>query len=166
MVNVQTNEKGKVIYIRVVVYSEPVAQGRPRFSTQGKFVRAYDPKKSRDYKNLLRMAAQEVYKECPGFQPFDGVPLGLRVHVFRSIPKSFSKKKHEDAIIGKVRPITKPDCTNYIKGIEDAVSGVLWKDDSLIVEDVCRKFFSDQPRIEMVVWPLVYNAGDSIATKL
>lgn len=155
MVSIETDDNGKVVIVKMTVYSEPVAQGRPRFSTQGRFVKAYDPKKSRDYKSLLRTMAQEVYKERPDFQPFEGVPLGLRVHVYRSIPKSFSKKKHEDAILGKIRPITKPDCTNYIKGIEDAISGVLWKDDSLIVDDVCRKFYSDQPRIEMVVWSLV-----------
>ena len=29
---------------------EPTAQGRPRFSTHGGFVKAYDPEKSRNYK--------------------------------------------------------------------------------------------------------------------
>ena len=154
MVKVIAEEDGKIIGVSVTFYSEPVAQGRPRFSTFGKFARAYDPKKSRDYKSKLCDAAQDVYKERPDFKPFEDVALGLRVHVYRSIPKSFSKKKHEDALKGIVRPTTKPDCSNYIKGIEDALNKVLWKDDSQIVSETCNKFYSDQPRVELTVWSM------------
>ncbi len=154
MVNVIADDDGNVVAIKLTVFSEPVAQGRPRFSTQGKFVKAYDPQKSRDYKRLLRDMAQEVYTEKPNFKPFE-VPLGLRIEIYRSVPKSFSKKKHADALVKKVYPVTKPDVSNYIKGIEDGLNGVLWKDDSFIISESCMKFYSDQPRIELVVWSLV-----------
>ena len=153
MVKVITDEENKIIAVELTIFSEPVAQGRPRFSNHGKFVRAYDPKKSRDYKQLLRSMAQEVFKERPDFTPFDAA-LMLRVSVYRSIPKSFSKKKHEEALCGKIRPVTKPDASNYIKGIEDGLNGVLWKDDSCIVSETCNKFYSDRPRIELAVWSL------------
>ena len=131
MVKVITEEDGKIIGVAMTFYSEPVAQGRPRFSSFGKFARAYDPKKSRDYKSRLCEAAQDVYRERPDFKPFE-TALGLRVHAYRSIPKSFSKKKHEDALKGVIRPTTKPDSSNYLKSIEDGLNGVLWKDDSQI----------------------------------
>lgn len=153
MVKVIAEEDGTIIGVSLTFYSEPVAQGRPRFSSFGKFTRAYDPKKSKDYKSHLCEAAQEVYKERPDFKPFEAA-LGLRVHAYRSIPKSFSKKKHEDALTGKLRPTTKPDASNYLKSIEDGLNGVLWKDDSQIVSVTCNKFYSDQPRIELTVWSM------------
>ena len=147
------DEDGKIVGIEVTFYSEPVAQQRHRYSARGNFVRAYDPKKSRDYKTDLRTIAQEVYRQRPDFVPFD-CALNMMVKTFRSIPKSFSKKKHEEALAGKIRPTTKPDLSNYVKGIEDGLNGILWKDDSLIVSESCHKFYSDQPRIELTVWTL------------
>ena len=154
MVKVITEKDGKIIGVSMIIYSEPVAQSRVRFATRGKFVKAYDPKKSRDYKKLLGSLAQDVYKERADFKPFE-TALALRVHVYRSIPKSFSKKKHEEALKGAIRPTTKPDSSNYLKGIEDGLNGVLWKDDSYIVSETCNKFYSDQPRVEVSVWSVV-----------
>ena len=153
MVKVITNDDGKVIGVSMTFYSEPVPQGRVRFSTRGKFVRAFDPPKSSEYKEHLKSAAQEVYKEQPGFKPFD-TAIVLHLHIFRSIPKTFSKKKHELALMGLLRPTTKPDCSNYLKGVEDALNKVLWEDDSRIVSENVNKFYSDQPRIELTVWSL------------
>ena len=147
------DDSGKIVKIIMVVNGEPIAQGRPRFSARGQFVRAYDPKKSRDYKSLIRAMAQEVYQIAPDFKPFDEA-LCVYVGVFRQIPKSFSKKKRVLALERELCPTTKPDISNYVKGIEDAVNGVLWKDDSVIVAESCNKFYSDQPRIELTVWTM------------
>lgn len=150
-VTIYRNKGGKVECVELVVNGEPVAQGRPRFSTRGGFVKAYDPKKSRDYKNLIRTMAQEVYVVAPDFKPFEG-SLVVLINVYRQIPKSFSKKKKEAAIAGLVRPVSRPDSTNYVKGVEDSISGVLWKDDSQIVDLTCCKFYSIQPRVEVTIW--------------
>nr|DAK88926.1 MAG TPA: Endodeoxyribonuclease RusA [Caudoviricetes sp.] len=40
---------------------------------------------------------------------------------------------------------------NHIKGISDALNGIVVKDDSQIVDILARKFYSDTPRIEVVV---------------
>lgn len=50
---------------KAVVLGEPVAQGRPRFSRQGGFVKAYDLAKSRDYKQYVRLVASEDAPEAP-----------------------------------------------------------------------------------------------------
>lgn len=132
--------------ITFTVYGEPVAQGRPRASTQGGFVRLYDPKKSKDYKDYVRLAAAE---HAPAAL-LEG-PLGMVLTVYRSIPKSFSKKKAALAEDGEIRPVSKPDMDNYLKGVKDALKGVIWKDDSQVVEVFAQKRYSARPRIEVKI---------------
>jgi Holliday junction resolvase RusA-like endonuclease len=104
----------------------PVAQGRPKFARMGKGVRAYDPEKSRNWKAYVKaIAAQHSPKMMEG-------PLLVDLHFRFPRPKSVSAKK---------RPFhtVKPDCTNLAKGIEDALNGLLWADDSQVVDLRIRK---------------------------
>jgi Holliday junction resolvase RusA-like endonuclease len=132
--------------IQFVVYGEPVAQGRPKFSTRGGFVKAYDPAKSRDYKYYVKLAASEHAPKAL----LEG-PLGMVLTVYRSTPKSFSKIKAALAESGRLTPTTKPDIDNYLKGVKDALKGVIWKDDSQVVEVFARKRYSARPRIEVKI---------------
>ncbi|MFE4203808.1 RusA family crossover junction endodeoxyribonuclease [Aneurinibacillus aneurinilyticus] len=132
--------------IQFTVYGEPVAQGRPRASTFGGKVRMYDPGKSKDYKEYVKLVAAE---HAPSAL-LEG-PLLLNVTVYRSIPKSFSKKKTAAADAGQIRPTTKPDADNYLKGISDALNKIIWQDDSQIVSATVEKWYSQQPRIEVIV---------------
>lgn len=135
--------------IKLVIWGEPVAQGRPRFSTTSGFVKAYDPAKSRSYKHYVRLAAAEQMQGRPLLEG----PLLLSFRVYRPIPKSMSKKKATQAESGIIRPITKPDLDNYLKGVKDALKGVVWKDDSQIVgyAEPFGKFYSAKPRVEVEV---------------
>lgn len=132
--------------IEFTVYGEPVAQGRPRATTINGRVKMYDPKKSSEYKNYIRLvASQHAPKEL-----LDG-PLQLTVRVYRPTLKSFSKKKKKLAEEGKIRPTTKPDTDNYIKGIKDALKNVIWKDDSQVVDLKVSKYYSEKPRVEIKI---------------
>jgi Holliday junction resolvase RusA-like endonuclease len=137
--------------IHLIIQGEPVAQGRPR---AGKIQRGrnrgqtilYDPEKSKDYKLYLKFAASQQAPE----KPLEG-PLQLVVHIYRSIPTSFSKKKQAAAEAGEIRPTTKPDADNYLKGVSDALNKIIWKDDSQIVSATVEKWYSQQPRTEVIV---------------
>lgn len=131
--------------IQFTIYGEPVAQGRPRFTTQHGYVRAYDPQKSRDYKHTVRLAALDA---CP--QRLLG-PLVMKVDIYRSIPKSWSKVKQNHADMGLIKPTLKPDVDNYVKGIKDALNGVCYVDDSQVVVLFISKHYSKQPRVEIVI---------------
>lgn len=135
--------------IELIVYGNPVAQGRPRFSRQGGFVKAYDPIQSKSYKQLIRLELQPLLSD-PDFKPIDR-DCRLSLTVYRAIPKSFSKKKWQEALSGKIRPTTKPDTDNYVKGVLDALNGVILKDDSIVCELTAQKLYSDKPRIEVVI---------------
>lgn len=134
--------------IQFTVYGEPVAQGRPRASTAGGFVKLYDPAKSRDYKDYVRLAASE---HAPSAL-LEG-PIGMMVTVYRSMPKYLSKYPNKAAAAerGEILPTTKPDTDNYLKGVKDALKGVIWKDDSQVVEVFARKRYSAKPRIEVKI---------------
>jgi Holliday junction resolvase RusA-like endonuclease len=64
------------------------------------------------------------------------------------VPQSWSRRKRADAIADKIRPKTKPDVSNILKGIEDALNGVWYADDSQIVEyGLIGKWYAEEPRV-------------------
>lgn len=48
----------------------------------------------------------------------------------------------------------KPDLSNLVKLIEDALNGVFWKDDSIICREVLDKVYSERPRVEVEIYSL------------
>jgi Holliday junction resolvase RusA-like endonuclease len=132
--------------ISFIVYGEPTAQGRPRFARRGNFVTTYDPKKSKEYKDTVYSVAMQHRPP----QPLLGA-LSVSIMCYRSIPKSFSKKKAEMAESGELLPVTKPDVDNYAKGIKDALKGVIWQDDSQVTFLSVSKRYSISPRVEISI---------------
>ena len=131
--------------MKIIIYGNPVAQGRPKFSTHNGYVRAYDPQKSRDWKSYAKFCAAEEMKG----KPLLTCPLRVVVMSYREIPKSLSKKKALQAQNGLIRPSTKPDIDNYIKGAFDAIEGIVYKNDSQIVSLCSEKYYSTEPRLEI-----------------
>jgi Holliday junction resolvase RusA-like endonuclease len=119
------------------VYGSPVAQGRPRFARIGGFVRTYDPSKSKNWKQDVKA---QVLQQLGGAPPalLEG-PLELQVVFHLPRPKSLPKRV--------THHVKKPDCTNLVKGIEDALNGILWRDDSQLVDVSLRKVYGDPPRV-------------------
>lgn len=146
---IKYEETEKVRRILMTLYGNPVAQGRPRFSRQGGFVKTYDPIKSKAYKALIRLELQPLLAK-PGFRQFKN-PCRVHLLICRAIPSGFSQKKRKEAIEAKIRPTTRPDTDNYIKGILDALNGTVLKDDSIVCEINAGKIYSDKPRLEVMV---------------
>ena len=128
-----------------VVFGEPVAKGRPRFTKSGI---AYTPEKTVAYENLVKLSYQE---QC-GNQIFSKEAM-LRIHIsaFFSIPKSTSKKKQHEMKETILRPIKKPDADNLLKSIADALNKIAYYDDSQIVSAIVEKYYSENPRAEIVI---------------
>lgn len=132
--------------IKLILPIEPVAQARPRARRLGKGIRLYDPPKTATFKRKLHKLAKESYHD----KPLDG-ELEVTVIFGRSVQKSISKKERKLRLLGRHRPIVKPDLDNYVKSALDALTGVLWKDDNAIVKLVAEKRYMEQPRIEIEV---------------
>lgn len=132
--------------IKLTIPSEPIAQGRPRFVSRGKFVSTYDPPKSKAYKEIVAQYAREQYHG----KLLEG-QLYVVLNVFRSVQKSILKAERARRLSGAHRPTVKPDIDNYFKAVTDACTGIIWRDDALIVNAKMGKFYSEDPRVEIYV---------------
>ena len=72
------------------------------------------------------------------------IGLGLTLLLFPFAPALLR-------LLGAHRPIVKPDLDNYIKSAFDALNGVLWADDAMVVDLHAKKFYSEHPHITIEV---------------
>lgn len=133
----------------MILNIEPVEQARPRATRYGRSIRVYDPPKVSNYKKQLSQLARSQYKS----EPLDGM-LAVEITFYRQVQKSLSKVERSRRLSGKHRPTVKPDLDNYVKSTLDALNGILWTDDALIVDLHAHKYYSDDPHIEITVTEL------------
>ncbi len=142
--------------IKFTIPGEPCAQGRPRFSTIGGYVKAIDPAKSRNQKAFVKYFATTAAKQ-QGWTYTD-LPLYVEIIAYMGIPKSKPKKWRTAAIRGQERPTKKPDVDNLFKLVTDALSGVIYADDKQIVSCRVQKWYSEEPRTEVKIAEVIDNA--------
>ena len=99
-----------------------------------------------------RVAEDEVgyVAKSHGVELLDGA-VKLTVRAYIPIPRSWSLRKTNLAVEGKLRPTTKPDVDNIGKMISDALNHIAYRDDSQIVESRISKWYSTQPRTEVTI---------------
>lgn len=137
--------------LKIVIYGEPVPQGRPKFVRIGNHVHAYDPQKSKNYKQLVRYWVTQHLKKIDGFKPLENA-LYVDLTFYMSIPTSWSKKKRIEADSGVIRHIKKPDADNLAKSVTDSCNGLLWTDDAIISDlHVRKRYTAELARVEMIV---------------
>lgn len=113
----------------IQVAGDPIPQPRPRITVRAGFANAYTPK---DHPiHAYRDAIALSWRPRP---QLDG-PLRLEIELVFTRPKSARKRQWHTV---------KPDASNVVKGIEDALNGLAWKDDSQVIELVVRKGYGEQ----------------------
>ena len=134
--------------IEFTVPGNPIPKGRPRLGRG----HTYTPKRTAEAENVVRSVAQlhEVI-------PIVG-PIMLCLDFFCPIPKAWAKAKIQSAMLGTIRPTTGADADNLGKLILDALQGEgegsCFHNDAQIVELICRKWFSVEPRTVVKIVPL------------
>ena len=128
------------------VPGEPCGKGRPRFNR--KTGMAYTPEKTASYENLVKL---QYMAAANGFRFSDNAALAIRLMIYYSIPKSASKRRQKDMLLGIEKPTKKPDCDNVIKSIADALCHVAYRDDAQIVYIEAVKKYAEVPRVEVVL---------------
>jgi Holliday junction resolvase RusA-like endonuclease len=142
------------LVVQFTVPGMPQGKARPRVSL--KTGRAYTPKKTVSYENLVQFVA--IQQLPRGFVPFEG-PFRVDITAWYQRPKSHYgtgknagklKKRFEH-----VWPKTVPDVDNVAKAICDSLNGIVWRDDAQVVILNVSKFYeqtdSGGPRVEVVI---------------
>ena len=142
--------------ISLVVPLVPVGQMRARHARRGNFSMTYKDNQQDSRENELRFFLR---KYAPGV-PWSG-PVELCVKAYMPIPASWSKKKKEEALTGKIRPTVKPDFDNIIKHVKDVMNKIFWDDDKQVVGFLpgSGKYYSTKPRWEITVRKWVPAGG-------
>lgn len=151
--------------MRIVVLGRAQPAGSKRaFSNPktGKIIVTDDAKQSRPWKQQVAGAARDAVGDRP---PLDG-PLRLDVVFVVGRPKghygsgSNSRRVRPSA---PEFPAVKPDVTKLVRAIEDAMTGIVYRDDALIVEQWARKVYGWPERVEihLYAWSADLSHGGS-----
>ena len=132
--------------IKFSIPIKPRPQKRDRIGSFGGHGRSYKHPEQSKYEGKV---AAFIAQYCPE-RPFDGA-VELKIVCYLPIPKSKTKKFKEAALLGHIRPTGKPDCTNMAKNIEDIMNGIFYYDDSQVVKLMVEKWYSDNPRWEIML---------------
>ena len=127
----------------ITIPGKPLGKQRARTLKSG---RSYTPEQTVNYETLVKMC----YVDQKG-DNFGDKQLSMKITAFYMIPKSASKKKSDMMLSGEVRPTKKPDLSNVIKCIEDALNRVAYNDDSQIVALSADKFYSTTPNVRVEI---------------
>lgn len=124
----------------VFVPALTAGKGRPRATKTG---RMYTPAATRNAELRIEMAW-----ELAGSPRLMDGPCAVNVVVYLDRPMSHFRVNGEPSKAGlaSVFPTRKPDVDNTLKLALDALNGLAWKDDVMVVEArVCKRWADDMP---------------------
>lgn len=136
--------------IEFTVPGEPQGKGRARVGRVNGHARMFTPAKTVAYEGLIAHAASEAMKAT---KPSEAACEVFVVATF-AVPASWSRRKRESALSGVVRPTKKPDGDNIAKAVGDGCNGVVWRDDSQVVDWRVRKVYGETPGLSVSVLEL------------
>ena len=129
------------------IEGNPIPKGRPRFRRTKTFITTYTPKKTLDFEDQVRKAAQDAMGKTDLLE----TPIAVYLYFRLPIPQSYSKKRSEACLNGSEKHIKRPDLDNLIKSVLDGMNGVVFKDDSQITSLHCTKVYSNVAGVNILV---------------
>lgn len=102
------------------------------------------------WKERVAQAAHAAYGDRP---PLEG-PIRLVVSFARLRPKSHFKKSGALKDGAPTYPITQPDTTKTLRAFEDALNGLVWRDDSQVVMQEACKVFAEVEKTTVLIFTL------------
>jgi Holliday junction resolvase RusA-like endonuclease len=136
-----------MMQIMFTIYGIPIAKGRPRFSTRGKFPVAYTPEKTKNYESDVGMMAKAAMGAS---NPLEGA-LEAFIYVTFPVPASYSKKRTEACLSNSEKHTKKPDLDNVIKSVIDGMDKIVFENDSQITSIHSTKVYGEVAKVEVVV---------------
>ena len=129
--------------VSFAVIGEPFGKKRPRANIICGHAHMHNDPENERYELKVLNAFNQVYGKRIEPMFVKDTQLITTIEAYYPMPKAFSKKKREMARLRQIRPTKKPDCDNIAKSVLDALNGVVYYDDSQVVELVVKKFYDD-----------------------
>ena len=128
-----------MMHISFFVEHKPVAKGRPRMGKGP----VYTPAKTKAFETMFAWEAKRAMKGRP-------VQTGP---CFVALSFRFAKPKKLDELS---RHVSKPDLSNLVKAVEDAMNGIVYHDDCQIYAIKAEKVYSP---IEGIFVDVLFTEG-------
>lgn len=141
------------MYIEFEIKGKVKAKQSVKFGKNGI---KYTPRDMVEYANLVKLSFINKYPDW-NITNFADKPLKAEINVFMPVPKSYSKKKSEQALKNEIRPTVKPDCDNIAKNINDALNGIVYSDDKQIVSLTVNKFYANNEFVNVKISDAMTN---------
>lgn len=104
----------------------------------------YTPAKTASYEAVVRKNASDAME---GIEPLQG-PVKLTLSIVFPLPKSKRATRNRPAPTWHT---SKPDASNVLKAVEDAMNGIVYRDDSQVASASIVKVYSDDGSSRLVV---------------
>lgn len=133
--------------ISFTVFGKPQPQGSAKaFAVKGRAFVTDTNAKLRPWRQQISQTAWDEMARA-GLKCLDrSVPVRMDIVFYFARPKSLKK-----SVIHKV---TRPDLLKLGRALEDGLTGIVFQDDSQVVESYPRKVFGEPERTEIVVTTL------------
>lgn len=116
---------------------KPMASPRPRVTRRGiTYMPANYTKWKKDFAACIPYQLKTASER----------PCVLFCELVVGIPKSYTKKQRE-AVLGGLEVYPRLDCDNAVKSIQDAMNGIVFKDDNQVVELHAKKRYGEQDAV-------------------
>ena len=137
--------------ISFVVYgtAQPAGSKTVGFAKSGKHFVRDSAKGSAEWKRAI---AQVAGAKMAGRALLEG-PLELDVVFYLPRPKGHYGARGLRPSAPR-HPTVKPDATKLLRAMEDACTGLVWRDDAQIVKQVVAKSYGEPARVEIAVAPV------------
>lgn len=102
--------------------------------------KAFNPRyKEREYYQW------QIRAQYNQLNPLSG-PVRVHYSYFMPIPIGTSKIRKLQMLNGLMHPIKRPDVDNFDKFLSDCLNGIIFDDDSQIVDKYSRKIYAERPK--------------------
>lgn len=143
----------RVPVLRVFVPGKAAPGGSKKafqHAATGKVIVTDDAKGNKEWRQRVALFASQQF----GRAPLAG-PLEVWATFVVARPRGHyrvGKFAHAVRDGAPAHPTTKPDATKLFRAAEDALTGVVWLDDSQIVDQHVKKVYGDRPGLELAVY--------------
>lgn len=108
-----------------------------------------DCARNASWRQTVQVFAAQAYKGPPLT-----VPLAISATFVLTRPRGHygtGKNAHIVKASAPKYPTTKPDATKLFRSTEDALTGIIWRDDAQIVAQTVKKEYGDTPGVKLLI---------------